>query len=161
MIGCGPIEPHPDGLRTPRKTMPHPAPVEAIDRLQSLPKAEVHLHLEGCFEPEMLERWAAQAGVAMPRPREQLLNFTGLADFLQFLDWACSLASTRERLADLCHRLGERLAAAGAGYADVIVNPTHWPAWHGRLAAMIDAIDAGFTAAEQDGLPPAGLCAAG
>jgi adenosine deaminase len=40
----------------------------------------------------------------------------------------------------------------------VIINPTHWAAWHGRLAEMIDAIDAGFTAAEQDGLPPVGLC---
>jgi adenosine deaminase len=40
----------------------------------------------------------------------------------------------------------------------VIVNPTHWAAWHGRLPAMIDAIDAGFAAAEQDHLPPVGLC---
>ena len=40
----------------------------------------------------------------------------------------------------------------------MIVNPTHWPAWHGRLRDMIDAIDAGLTAAEQDGLPPVSLC---
>jgi adenosine deaminase len=40
----------------------------------------------------------------------------------------------------------------------VIVNPTHWKAWHGRLTEMIDAIDSGFSAAEQDGLPPVGLC---
>jgi DNA-binding transcriptional LysR family regulator len=40
----------------------------------------------------------------------------------------------------------------------VIVNPTHWHAWHGRLRDMLDAIDAGFTEAEQDGLPPVGLC---
>ena len=40
----------------------------------------------------------------------------------------------------------------------MIVNPTHWTAWHGRLPAMIDAIDAGFAEAEQDGLPPVGLC---
>jgi adenosine deaminase len=50
------------------------------------------------------------------------------------------------------------LAENGTGYADVIVNPTHWHAWHGRLGAMLDAMDAGFKAAEQDGLPPAGLC---
>lgn len=51
-----------------------------------------------------------------------------------------------------------RLADDGAGYADVIVNPTHWPAWHGRLPDMIDAIDTGLAAAEQDGLPPMSLC---
>jgi adenosine deaminase len=123
-----------------------------------LPKAEVHAHLEGCFEPEVLEQWATQARVLMPRPRERLFEFKGLADFLHFLDWACGLASTRERLAALSYAYSKRLADGGAGYADVIVNPTHWPAWHGRLPDMIDAIDAGFTAAEQDGLPPVGLC---
>jgi adenosine deaminase len=129
-----------------------------IDRLRALPKAEVHAHLEGCFQPTVLEQWATQAGVPMPRPRDRLLHFEGLADFLHFLDWACGLASTRERLAELSYGYSRRLADSGAGYADVIVNPTHWTAWHGRLPAMIDAIDAGFTAAEQDGLPPVGLC---
>jgi adenosine deaminase len=128
------------------------------DSLRSLPKAEVHAHLEGCVEPDVLAQWAAQAHVLMPRPRERLFEFEGLADFLHFLDWACGLASTRERLAELSYGYSRRLADGGAGYADVIVNPTHWPAWHGRLADMIDAIDAGLTAAEQDGLPPVGLC---
>ena len=43
----------------------------------------------------------------------------------------------------------------------MIFNPTHWTAWQGRLPAMIDAIDAidaGLAEAEQDGLPPVGLC---
>jgi adenosine deaminase len=129
-----------------------------IDRLCSLPKAEVHAHLEGCFQPTVLEQWATQAGVPMPRPRDRLLHFEGLADFLHFLDWACALASTSERLAELSYGYCQRLADSGAGYADVIVNPTHWTAWRGRLPEMIDAIDAGFAAAEQDGLPPVGLC---
>jgi adenosine deaminase len=129
-----------------------------LDRLRALPKAEVHAHLEGCFEPSVLEQWATQAGVPMPRPRDRLLQFQGLADFLHFLDWACALASTRERLAELSYGYSRRLADSGAGYADVIVNPTHWTAWHGRLPDMIDAIDGGLAAAEQDGLPPVGLC---
>jgi len=128
------------------------------DRLRSLPKAEVHVHLEGCFEPEVLEHWAREAGVPMPRPLHRLLEFEGLADFLHFLDWACALASTRERLAELSYGFSRRLAASGAGYADVIVNPSHWTAWHGRLREMIDAIDDGFAAAELDGLPSVGLC---
>ena len=129
-----------------------------IDRLRTLPKAEVHAHLEGCFEAGVLEQWAAQARVPMPRPRERLFEFEGLADFLHFLDWACGLASTRERLAELSYGYSKRLAEGGAGYADVIVNPTHWTAWQGRLPDMIDAIDGGLSAAEQDGLPPVGLC---
>ena len=128
------------------------------NRLKSLPKAEVHLHLEGCFEASTIARWAKLEGVALPRPQDALFTFSGLADFLEFLDLACGLASTPERLVQLCYGLCQRLADNGTGYADVIFNPTHWHAWHGKLAAMLDAMDAGFKAAEQDGLPPVGLC---
>ena len=97
-------------------------------------------------------------GEPMPRPRESLFRFEGLADFLHFLDWACGLVRTREELAEAAYAFSQRLAASGTGYADLIFNPTHWKPWHGRLPEMIDALDAGFRAAEQDGLPPVGLC---
>ena len=126
--------------------------------LHALPKAEVHVHLEACFELPTLEKWARHAGVPMPRPRDQLFSFKGLADFLEFLDWACGLANTSDRLAEMAYGFCRRLAAGGTGYADLIINPTHWAAWHGRTGALIEALDAGFTAAEQDGLPPVGLC---
>ena len=136
---------------------PHSMTAET-ERLKSLPKAEVHLHLEGCFEATVIEQWARREGVALPRPREDLFRFSGLSDFLGFLDLACGLASTKERLVELSYGLSQRLAESGTGYADVIFNPTHWHAWHGRLGDMLDAIDAGFKEAEQDGLPPVGLC---
>lgn len=123
-----------------------------------LPKAEVHLHLEGCFEASVIAKWAALEGVALPRPEQALFRFSGLADFLEFLDLACGLASTSQRLVELCYGLSQRLADNGTGYADVIFNPTHWHAWHGRLGAMLDAMEAGFKEAEQDGLPSVGLC---
>ena len=129
-----------------------------IDRLRALPKAEVHVHLEGCFEVELLAHWARKFGEPLPRPQESLFHFEGLADFLHFLDWACGLVRTREELAEAAHAFSRRLAASGAGYGDLIFNPTHWKPWHGRLREMIDALDAGFRAAEQEGLPPVGLC---
>ncbi|OYU41522.1 MAG: adenosine deaminase, partial [Burkholderiales bacterium PBB4] len=131
--------------------------VEAT-RLKALPKAEVHLHLEGCFDAALIAQWAQTEGVTLPRPQEDLFKFSGLADFLGFLDLACGLARTPDRLMELSYGLCQRLAANGTGYADVIFNPTHWHAWHGRLGAMLDAMDAGFAAAEQDGLPGVGLC---
>ncbi len=124
----------------------------------TLPKAEVHVHLEGCFEVDDIVRLARENGVQLPRPREQLLEFGGLAEFLEFLDWICGLVRTREQLATLARRFSERLAANGTRYADVIINPTHWHDWSRRIPELIDALDAGFTAAEQDGLPPVGLC---
>ena len=126
--------------------------------VHTLPKAEVHVHLEGCFEPATLEKWAEEAGVLMPRPRDRLFQFDGLADFLHFLDWACGLANTEERVARTAYDFCKRLQRDGTGYADVIVNPTHWAAWRGRTKEMIGALDQGFASAEQDGLPPVGLC---
>lgn len=52
----------------------------------------------------------------------------------------------------------ERLTRDGTRYADLIFNPTHWSAWHRRLPAMLDALDAGLHEAEQDGPPTLGLC---
>jgi adenosine deaminase len=138
--------------------MPTTSQALEASRLKLLPKAEVHLHLEGCFEAATLAQWARAEGLALPRPQQDLFKFSGLADFLGFLDLACGLASTRQRLVELSYGLSQRLADNGTGYADVIFNPTHWHAWQGRLGALLDAMDAGFTAAEQDGLPRVGLC---
>lgn len=129
-----------------------------LDRLRSLPRAEVHVHLEGCLPVAQLEAWVRRFGEPLPRPAAQLLRFEGLADFLHFLDWACGLVRTPEELAEAAYGFAQRLATSGTGYADLIFNPTHWKHWHGRLGAMIDALDAGFRTAEQDGLPPVGLC---
>jgi adenosine deaminase len=126
----------------------------------ALPKAEVHVHLEGCFEPADVERLAAESGETLPRPAEQFLDTAGLdlSAFLDILDWTCGLVRTSDQLARAAYAVAQREAAAGVGYADVIVNPSHWPAWRDRLGAFVDALDAGFAQAAADGLPPIGVC---
>jgi len=125
---------------------------------KSLPKAEIHIHLEGCFSPATIVELAHENGVALPRAEEDLLTFTGLADFLEFLDFICGLSRSKDQLAKAAYAFSNRMADAGTGYADLIVNPTHWSSWQGNLAGLIDGLDAGLAAAEQDGLPPVGLC---
>jgi adenosine deaminase len=128
--------------------------------ITGLPKAEVHVHLEGCFEPADVERLARESGATLPRPVEHLFDVTGLdlSAFLEILDWSCGLVRAPEQLARAAYAVAEREAQAGVGYADVIVNPTHWSAWRSRLDAFVDALDAGFVEAEADGLPRIGLC---
>lgn len=125
-----------------------------------LPKAEVHVHLEGCFEPTDVADLARAAGESLPRPVDQLFDVRGLdlTAFLELLDWTCGLVRSAEQLARAAYAFAEREARAGVLYADVIVNPTHWPAWRDRLDAFVEALDAGFHAAEVDGLPGVGLC---
>lgn len=137
-----------------------PAPAEGamLPALRALPKAEVHIHLEGCFEASQIAAMARAAGVALPRPESELLSFQGLADFLEFLDFVCGLVTTQDMLAQAAYRFCERLAQAGTGHGDVIVNPTHWHHWRTDIPGMIAGLDAGFRAAEEDGLATAALC---
>lgn len=130
----------------------------AVNRYQRLPKAEIHIHLEGCFDLPEIERLAAEAGEPLPRPVDQLFEVSGLLNFLAFLDWTCGLVRTPDQLTRAAYRFCQRMTANGAGYSDVIVNPTHWEAWKKRLPEMVAALDRGFAAAEQDGLASIGLC---
>jgi adenosine deaminase len=124
-------------------------------KILSLPKAEVHVHLEGCFEPSDVERLAREAGEA---PRRLDVSGMDLAQFLELLDWTCGLVRTPEQVARAAYAFAEREARSGVGYADLIFNPSHWPAWRDRLDAFVDALDKGLCEAEQDGLPRVGMC---
>jgi adenosine deaminase len=125
---------------------------------RTLPKAEVHVHLEGCLDLDEVVALAMEAGISLPRPRAELLRFSGLTDFLHFLDWMCGLYRTPDQVASAAYAFSRRMGDGGALYGDVIVNPAHWPHWQRDLPGFIAALDTGFRAAEQEGLPAAGLC---
>ena len=123
-----------------------------------LPKAEIHIHLEGCFEADSIVQLANEAGEPLPRPAERLFEFKDLSTFLGFLDWTCGLVRTPDQLTAAAYDFARRMQSSGARYADVIVNPSHWHTWQWRLREFIEALDRGFAAAEADGLPPSKLC---
>jgi adenosine deaminase len=126
--------------------------------VRSLPKAEVHVHLEGAPDADAIEELARAAGEDLPRPKDRLFQFTGLGPFLEFLDWWCGLVRIPEQLARLAYGFARMEADSGVRYADLTVSPIHWSAWRGRLEDFIDTLAQGLAEAERDGLPPVGLC---
>lgn len=126
--------------------------------VRSLPKAEVHVHLEGGFDGPTIAALAEAAGEPLPRPVDRLFEFDDLAQFLELLDWTCGLVRTAEQVEQAAYSFAAREAGSGVPYADVIVNPTHWGAWSDRLEEFVTALDRGFTRAEAAGLTPCGLC---
>jgi adenosine deaminase len=141
-----------------------PAPVER-SWIVGLPKAEVHLHLEGCIPVDLVQVAAVRHGRPLAGHIEtdaagnaKAGPITDLPQLLSYLDWSCSLIDQPDELAAMAYGTAQRAVSSGVRHIDVIVNPTHWPHWRGRLEAMVNALDGGFREAETDGAATAALC---
>ena len=88
------------------------------DFLLEMPKAELHLHLEGSVEPETLHELDPAA------PLEELRALYCYADFEDFLKAFGAVGKrlrTPEDYALITRRLLERLAAENVRYAEIIL----------------------------------------
>jgi len=123
---------------------------ELLGYITAMPKVELHVHLEGAFTPSLSMRLAEQAHVPLRRNKEDLFGFTALADFLEMLDWNCSLVRCRSDARDLAYRFCEYFHGQGIVYAEVITNPTHWA--NLSLDEQIGGILEGFDLAADENL---------
>jgi adenosine deaminase len=98
--------------------------------IRGLPKAELHLHIEGSLEPELMFRLAARNGVKLPyRSVEEVAaayNFDSLQSFLDLYYMAAGVLIHRRDFAELTEAYFQRLAADGGVYAEIFFDPqTH------------------------------------
>lgn len=120
-------------------------------RIRQIPKLELHVHLEGTFDLDTICGLAEKHGVPLPRPRPALISFSGLSDFLELLDWICSLVRDQEDVCLLARRFAAYAREQGIMYAEVIVNPTHWK--NISLEPLLAGVLKGFEEAWQADLP--------
>src|SRR5580658_6820978 len=122
--------------------------------MHMLPVAELHLHVEGTLEPELLVRLAARNGVALPATDPGELRaryrFDGLQAFLDLHYANLQVLRQEQDFYDLAYAYLARAAAAGVRRAEIFFDPqTH--VGHGvPLAAVFGGLTAALADGERD-----------
>ena len=124
-----------------------------------LPVAELHLHIEGTLEPELLVRLAARNGVALPTTDAAELRaryrFGSLQAFLDLYYANLRVLRQEQDFYDLARAYLARAAVAGVRRAEIFFDPqTHLD--HGVPLATVFG---GLTAALADGEREHGISA--
>ncbi|MFF9000576.1 adenosine deaminase [Streptomyces achromogenes] len=92
-----------------------------------LPKAELHLHIEGTLEPELAFELAARNGVRLPYADTDALReayrFTDLQSFLDLYYELMAVLRTEDDFADLANAYLARAAAQGVRHAEIFFDP--------------------------------------
>ena len=97
--------------------------------LRRLPKAELHLHIEGTLEPELMFALARRNGVTVPYASvdavRQAYVFSDLQSFLDIYYAGCAVLKEQD-FYDLTWAYLERAAAQGVRHAEIFFDPqTH------------------------------------
>ena len=100
------------------------------DFITGLPKAELHLHIEGSLEPELMFALAERNRVAIPFKSVEdvraAYDFSNLQDFLDIYYAGADVLRTEQDFHDLAVAYFDRSAADGVVHAEIFFDPqTH------------------------------------
>ncbi|MDR5858558.1 adenosine deaminase [Halomonas eurihalina] len=97
------------------------------DFLKRLPKAELHLHIEGTLEPELMMALAERNGVSLPYASEDEVraayDFEDLQSFLDLYFQGMSVLRTERDFHDLAMDYFQRAHAEGVVHVEMHVDP--------------------------------------
>jgi len=98
--------------------------------LRAMPKAELHIHIEGSLEPELIFELAQRNGVALAYPDVEALRaayaFTDLQSFLDIYYAGASVLRTAQDFEDMAMAYFRRAKADNVVHAELFFDPqTH------------------------------------
>lgn len=118
--------------------------------IASLPKAELHMHLEGSLEPELMFALARRNGVVIPyatvEAAKAAYRFERLQDFLDLYYRGTSVLLTSRDFHDLTLAYLERVARDGAIHAELFFDPQAHTARGVAFATVIEGIGSALEA---------------
>ena len=138
-----------------------PIPPERLGALlAAMPKAELHIHIEGSLEPEMTFALAARNGIALPWASVQALRdayaFTDLQSFLDLYYQGAGVLQKEEDFYDLARAYLARAALDNVVRAEIFFDPQT----HTARGVPIEAVTRGLARACADAQREHGISAA-
>ncbi len=101
-----------------------------INFLKNLPKAELHLHIEGTFEPELMFTIAQRNNISIPyksvKKIKEAYQFNCLQDFLDIYYQSASVLIYEQDFYDLTYSYLEKCAEQNVRHLEIMFDPqTH------------------------------------
>ena len=98
--------------------------------IKAIPKAELHLHIEGTLEPELMLQLAERNGVRLPydgvEEIRRAYQFTDLQSFLDIYYAGAAVLQNQQDFHDLTYAYLERAAADNVRHVEIFFDPqTH------------------------------------
>jgi len=117
--------------------------------IDGLPKAELHLHIEGSLEPELMFALAQRNRVALAYPSVERLKaayeFSDLQSFLNIYYAGASVLLTERDFFDMTWAYLERAKADGVVHAEIFFDPQTHTARGVPFGAVIEGIHAALS----------------
>ncbi|CAM5778500.1 adenosine deaminase [Castellaniella caeni] len=125
--------------------------------LRTLPKAELHLHIEGTLEPELMFELARRNGVTLPYASVEAVRaayqFTDLQSFLDLYYAGAGVLVTEQDFYDLAAAYLRRAHADGLCHVEIMFDPQT----HTQRGVAIDTVFAGLARALREARDTLGI----
>ncbi|WP_340693426.1 adenosine deaminase [Hyphomonas sp.] len=130
---------------------------DRADLIAKLPKAELHLHIEGSFEPELMMAIAKRNGIAVPfktlDEAKAAYAFSNLQEFLDIYYQGMAVLLYEQDFYDLTWAYLERVAADNVRHVEIFFDPQA----HTERGVAFSTVADGILAALDDGEKKLGI----
>ena len=125
--------------------------------IAALPKAELHLHIEGSFEPELMMAIAARNGVTLPwatlEEAKAAYAFDNLQEFLDLYYQGMNVLQTEQDFYDLTYAYLSRVAEDNVRHVEMFFDPQA----HTERGVAFSTVADGILSALKDGREKLGI----
>ncbi|KAE8366651.1 adenine deaminase [Aspergillus caelatus] len=123
------------------------------DFIRGIPKVELHMHIEGCIEPEMMFALAERNGISLPwKSPEELQDayrFDNLQSFLSLYFEGCKVLVKKQDFYDVTHAYLKRAHMDNVVRAELFIGPQTFTEKGIPLSELMEGVLGAIRDAEQ------------